>query len=165
MALPTTASLPASFRSAWSPRAPAPSLRDGFTTRTRYDIQVLAVDGDGNSSGFGYGKYTVYTAAEGTTAPSQPQRLTSPSGGYHRIELSWAPSTDDPGVTGYAVFRNDRRLATVTSTSYTDTLVACPSEYYVQAIDGDGSLSAPSARVWFPVPFWRRATVLRPLCA
>ena len=137
-------------RSASSPRASRSFTVDGLPSRTRFDLQVLAVDGDGNISGFGYGTYTVYTAAAGTTAPSQPQRLISPAGSYRRVELSWAPSTDDSGVAAYAVYRNNRQIATVTSTSYTDTLVGCSSEYYVQAIDGDGSLSAPSARIVVP---------------
>jgi len=124
----------------------------GLPTRTRYDLQVLAVDGDGNMSGLGYGKFTDYTAAAGTTAPSQPQLLNSPAGRYHHVELTWAPSTDDRGVAAYSVFRNNRQIATVASTSYTDTLVGTWSEYYVQAIDTDGSLSAPSTRVGFPAP-------------
>ena len=129
----------------------------GLPTRTEYDLQLVAVDGDGNSSSFAKGLYPVYTAAEGTTAPSQPQHLISTSGSYGHVTLSWAPSTDDRGVAAYDVFRNNRLVAQVTSTTYTDTLVLGATEYYVQAVDTDGSLSAPSARVWFPAPLYASA--------
>lgn len=125
---------------------------EGLPTRTQYDIQVVSVDADGTMSDFAYGTYTVYTAASGTSAPSQPKRLFSGAGTYSHVELSWAPSTDDGGVAGYDVYRNNRRIATVTGTSFTDASVGSASEYYVQAVDGAGSLSAPSMRVWFPAP-------------
>jgi chitodextrinase len=124
----------------------------GLPTRTKVNVQVLAVDGDDNPSSFSLGTYPVYTAAAGTIAPSQPRHLVSPAGSFGHVELSWAPSSDDRGVDHYAVYRNNRRIATVTTTSYTDTLVRCASEYYVQAVDADGSLSAPSDRVWFSPP-------------
>ena len=124
----------------------------GLPTRTKYDLQLLAVDGDGNNSPLWSGLYTVYTAAAGTTAPSQPQHLISTSGSYSHVVLSWDPSTDDRGVAGYDIYRNNREIGHSTSTSFTDTVVGGSSEYYVQAVDTDGSLSAPSARVWFPPP-------------
>ena len=126
---------------------------DGLPSRTRIDLQVLAVDGDGNVSSIAGGTYTVYTAAAGTAAPTQPGRFLSTAGSFGRVELSWAASSDDGGVAAYAVYRNNRRIATVTSTSFVDRLAACPSQYHVQAIDADGSLSAPSHRTWFPAPY------------
>ncbi|HZD97329.1 MAG TPA: Ig-like domain-containing protein, partial [Micromonosporaceae bacterium] len=124
----------------------------GLTTRTEYDLQLVAVDGDGNSSNFWQGLYPVDTAAAGTTAPSQPQHLISTAGSFGHVTLAWAPSTDDRGVATYDVYRNNRLVAQVSSNSYTDTDVLGATEYFVQAVDTDGSLSAPSARVWFPAP-------------
>lgn len=124
----------------------------GLPTQTEYDVQPVAVGGDGNSSNFWSGQYAVYTAAAGTTAPSQPHHLISTSGSFSRVALSWDPSTDDRGVVGYDVYRNNRKIARVASNSYTDTVVLRATEYYVQAVDTDGSLSAPSDRVWFPAP-------------
>jgi chitinase len=124
----------------------------GLPTRTRYDLQILAYDRDGNYSNWGLGRFTVYTAAAGTSAPSQPTQLMSTAGAAGRIDLSWHASTDDKGVAGYDIYRDNRKLTTVTGTSFSDTHVAGNSEYYVQAVDTDGSLSAPSARVWFLIP-------------
>jgi chitodextrinase len=125
----------------------------GLPTRTRYDVQIFAYDRDGNWSSVGDGKLTVYTAAAGTTAPSRPQQFISTAGLAGRVALSWAPSTDDRGVARYDVYRNNRKLGSTTSTSFTDTTVIMSGEYYVQAVDTDGSLSPPSPRVWFIVPF------------
>jgi chitodextrinase len=124
----------------------------GLPTRTRYDVQIFAYDRDGNWSSVGGGKLTVYTAAAGTTAPSQPRQFISTAGVAGRIDLSWAPSTDDRGIARYDVYRNNRKLGSTTSTSFTDTTVIMSGEYYVQAVDTDGSLSPPSSRAWFIVP-------------
>jgi fibronectin type 3 domain-containing protein len=124
----------------------------GLGTRTQLNLQVIAVDGDGNWSDTSSGKYTVYTGAQGATPPSQPQRLVSIAGSFHRVTLSWAPSTDPAGVAGYYVYRNTRQIATVSGTSYTDTDVESGAQYYVQAFDAAGSLSAPSLAPWFLSP-------------
>jgi chitodextrinase len=124
----------------------------GLHTRTRYDLQIFAYDRDGNWSSVGGGKLSIYTAAAVTTAPSQPQQFISTAGLAGRIDLSWAPSTDDRGIARYDVYRNNRKLGSTTSTSFTDTSVIMSAEYYVQAVDTDGSLSPPSWRVWFIVP-------------
>ena len=121
---------------------------NGLATRTELDLQVTAYDGDGNSSSAG-GAYTVFTGAQGTSPPSQPQRFVSTAGTYHSVALSWAPSTDDNGVDHYDVYRNSRLIGSTTSTSYTDTNAGGSGQYYVQAVDGAGSLSAPSTRIWF----------------
>jgi chitodextrinase len=137
----------------------------GLPTMTRYDLQVVAVDSDGNTSSSALGSYPVYTAASGTTAPSQPKHLISPSGGFHRVELTWEPSSDDRGVARYLVYRNNRRIASVTSTSYTDVMVGAPAEYYVQAVDTDGSLSAPTSRASFPAAYSANADASSPSAA
>lgn len=124
----------------------------GLPTRTQLNLQITAVDGDGNASDRSSGRYSVYTAAQGTNPPSQPLRLVSTAGTYHSVSLSWSPSTDDNGVAGYYVFRNSRQIATVSGTTYTDTDVAASAEYAVQAFDANGSLSAPSLELWFKSP-------------
>jgi hypothetical protein len=123
---------------------------DGLATRTRFDLQVVAVDGDGNMSAGT--SYTVYTAAAGTSAPTQPQHLVASAAKYGRLDLSWTASTDDRGVAGYDIYRNNRKIATVTSNSFSDTTAVGTPQYFIQAVDGDGSLSAPSNRVSFSVP-------------
>jgi chitodextrinase len=139
------------------PRCLVPASVRSFTvdelpTRTRYDFQVLAVDGDGNTSDFAFGTYTVYTGASGGTPPSQPRHLISPAGRYLHVDLAWEPGAAGGLVDHYVVYRNNRRIGSVTSPSFTDNVVIASSQYYVQAVGADGSLSAPSPRVWFPAP-------------
>ncbi|MFL5797024.1 MAG: Ig-like domain-containing protein [Actinomycetota bacterium] len=133
----------------WLPASKTSLTATGLPTRTHYDVQVIPVDGDGNFSS--PVPYPVSTGALGDSPPSRPDLLLSPTGTATHTDLSWTASADDRGVTGYDVFRNNRRIARVTSTSYTDPIGGC-HEYYVQAVDGDGSLSPPSPRVWFLGP-------------
>jgi chitodextrinase len=119
----------------------------GLPTQTEYDIQVVAVDGDGNMSPIQI-SLPVFTAAAGDVPPTRPTQLAS-SGSYGSLALSWQPSTGGSGI-GYRVYRDNRQVAVVTTPSYTDTTSTSPSEYYVQAFDEAGSLSQPSPRVWLP---------------
>ena len=133
----------------WLPASMKSLRATGLPTRTRYDVQVIPVDGDGNFAS--PLPYPVFTGALGDSPPSRPDLLYSPTGTAARTDLSWTPSTDDRGVTGYDVYRNNRRIARVASTTYSDP-IGGSHEYYVQAVDGDGSLSPPSPRVWFLGP-------------
>jgi fibronectin type 3 domain-containing protein len=79
-----------------------------------------------------------------TAAPTAPTNLvaTSPSG--YEVDLSWTPSTDDVGVTGYDVYRNDQLIASIgPGSSYADKSVSpiMPYTYKVQAKDAAGNLS------------------------
>ena len=81
-----------------------------------------------------------------TTPPSVPAGLTAATASQNSINLSWQPSTDNVGVTGYDIYRNGVLLATTTGTSYTDTTVAQGSsyQYAVAAFDAAGNVSAQS---------------------
>ncbi len=53
------------------------------------------------------------------------------------MKLSWAAATDDKGVKNYDVLRDGKKVATVTTTSYTDTGLSAGTDYSytVQARD------------------------------
>ena len=79
-----------------------------------------------------------------TTAPSAPSGLTATTTSPFAVALAWAGSTDNIGVTGYAVFRDGVLLASVGAiTSYTDTTVLAGSThtYGVWAVDLAGNVS------------------------
>jgi hypothetical protein len=59
------------------------------------------------------------------------------------IGLRWDPSADNVGVTGYRIYRNGTRIATVTSTSYDVTGLTCGTSYTIglTAIDAAGNES------------------------
>lgn len=81
-----------------------------------------------------------------TTAPTPPTNLRSTSANT-AITLSWTASTDDVAVMGYTVYRDGTKLRTTTSTTITDTGLARRTRYsyMVEAYDGAGNRSSPSA--------------------
>ena len=82
--------------------------------------------------------------------PAAPSNL-RPAVRRRRIQLSWTASTDNMGVAGYSVWRNNTLLATTTSTStsYQDLAVTVGATYtyFVTARDSAGNISAPSSTV------------------
>jgi chitodextrinase len=114
----------------------------GLPTQTRYDLTIYVVNADGNWAGSD--ATTVYTAPAGATAPAQPQRLYSSSGSFSGANLSWTAAS---GATAYQIFRNNRPLATVSGTSFTDPTPG-NHEYFVEAVGDSGALSPPTARAW-----------------
>ncbi len=83
-------------------------------------------------------------------APTTPGNLalTEPSSG--QIRLGWTASTDNVGVTGYVVYRNNAVVTTVAGNvlTFTESQPASATvEYYVRARDAAGNQSAESNRV------------------
>jgi len=86
------------------------------------------------------------TDKEAPTIPSRPMtsNITSNS-----ITFSWASSTDNIGVVGYKIFRNDIQISSATSTSYEDNNLT-PSTLYtytLSAFDAAGNISAKSGDI------------------
>jgi hypothetical protein len=87
-----------------------------------------------------------------TPEPSAPANLVATAIGVSQVHLSWTASTDNVGVTGYLVQRQDPgsrsfvRVGTTTGTSYTDTGLAEGSNYSYRVLvsDATGSLKAYS---------------------
>lgn len=82
-----------------------------------------------------------------TTAPSVPNSLIATAVSEKQVNLSWAPSTDNVGVTGYKVFRNGTQVSTATTTAYSDTNLAplTSYSYTVSAFDAAGNSSVQSS--------------------
>jgi glucose/arabinose dehydrogenase/chitodextrinase len=88
-----------------------------------------------------------------TTAPSAPANVTATATSNSQINLSWAASTDNVGVTGYQIERcqgasctNFVLITTATGTTYNNAGLA-PSTLYryrVRATDAAGNFSAYS---------------------
>jgi len=78
-------------------------------------------------------------------APTVPGGLVASAESPTRVNLSWSASSDNVGVAGYTVFRNDVEIATVTgATSFSDTGLspATSYRYTVAAFDAAGNVSA-----------------------
>ena len=84
-----------------------------------------------------------------TQPPSAPANLVATAIGVSQVHLSWTASTDNVGVTGYLVERQDPgnpsfvQVGTSTGTSYNDTALAAGSSYSyrVRATDAAQNLS------------------------
>ncbi|HYI33596.1 MAG TPA: delta-60 repeat domain-containing protein [Glaciibacter sp.] len=88
-----------------------------------------------------------------TQAPSSPSGLSataSPGGDV----LTWTGSTDNRGSVSYQVLRNDRVVATASSTTVTLPTADAGTKYFVRAADptGNWSASTPAKTVTAPEP-------------
>lgn len=84
------------------------------------------------------------------TPPSTPLNVQTPSKTWNSISLTWSPSTDNIGVTGYNVYASGTDLLqSTTSTSITLTGLKEATLYNltVRAKDAAGNLSAASANL------------------
>jgi chitinase len=77
------------------------------------------------------------TTVPGDNPPSTPGTPTASAITDTSVNLSWSAATDDKGVKNYDVLRGDTLVATVTTTSYTDTGLTAGADYSytVQARD------------------------------
>jgi len=82
-----------------------------------------------------------------TTVPDAPTDLTATVLRSGQTRLAWTSSTDDVGIAGYRVYRNDVLLATTAGTTYTVKRARGTFSYFVVAFDAAGNVSAPSATV------------------
>ncbi len=90
------------------------------------------------------------------TAPSVPANVTATATSAPAVTVAWSASTDNVGVTGYDVYRNGGKVATVggSVTSWQDTSVAASTTYTyaVDAFDAAGNISALSPGVAVTTP-------------
>ncbi|TSE08509.1 endonuclease [Aquimarina algiphila] len=84
-----------------------------------------------------------------TQAPSVPGNLVSNSTTQTSTVLSWNTSTDNVGVTGYDIYRNNTFLASATTTSYSASGLTANTTYSfsVRAKDAAGNISASSSTI------------------
>lgn len=104
-----------------------------------------------NTSGTVLDSGTIACAKKGpdTQAPSVPSGLTATAASATQVNLAWQASTDNVGVQGYTIYRDNSVIGTVpgSSLSYVDN-TAMPSttySYTVDAFDLAGNHSAPSS--------------------
>ncbi|RKG92820.1 DNRLRE domain-containing protein [Corallococcus terminator] len=113
------------------------------------------------------GKYTTLVSSEGsanvpqldvtpsgggtgdTQPPTVPANLTATATSSSQINLGWSAASDNVGVTGYALYRNNAFLKNVSETSTSDTGLSASTtySYSVRAQDAAGNASASSVTV------------------
>lgn len=119
-----------------------------------YEYKIAACDSLGACSDFSnVASVTVGTSSLGadTTAPSMPSGFMADSISTSQVNLSWGPSTDNMGVSGYKVYRNSVYFATLSSGAYSYSDMSVYSgmtySYYVIAYDAAGNHSSPSSAI------------------
>jgi uncharacterized repeat protein (TIGR01451 family) len=125
----------------------------GLTSSTSYTYRVRATDAAGNFSGYSNTSTTSTPAPVDTQPPTNPTSLVSSAISSSRIDLTWAGSTDNVGVTAYRIERcqgagcaNFAETGTSTTTTYSDLALTGSTSYSyrVRATDAAGNLSAYS---------------------
>ena len=120
----------------------------GLTPSIHYTFEVVAVDRAGNISA-GSGSVDVSTPAD-TTPPTAPSNVKATSVTATAATLTWTASTDDVGVTGYAVLRKDGGSwtqvgePTATTLALTGLTAGTAYTFEVVAKDGTGHQSSPT---------------------
>lgn len=81
--------------------------------------------------------------------PTAPTNLSVAAKSLTTVSLIWSASSDDVGVTGYEIYRNDIEVDTCSNTSYLDTGLNPDStySYFVKAYDSADNKSSPSNTV------------------
>ena len=92
----------------------------GLTANTIYSYTVDAFDAAGNMSAESSTVQASTLPVADTIAPTVPTGLAATPISTSQIDLAWAASTDDTGVTGYSVRRNGVIVASPTGTSFSD---------------------------------------------
>jgi chitodextrinase len=135
----------------------------GLSPSTSYTYTVAAVDAAANVSGqSGSASATTLAPPPDTTPPTVPPNLTAIAASTSRIDLAWAASTDNVGVTGYKVYRAGVQVGISIGTSYSDIGLS-PSTVYsytVAAYDAADNSSAQSpAAVARTAALWTLASL------
>jgi hypothetical protein len=110
-----------------------------------YEITASAIDPLVAAHGAtGKGLYLL-SGAEGKQALTLTAATTTTTLKRGTVKLAWNAPTDDPRVTGYYVWRNGTQIASVTPTSFTQTIKQVGTyNFYVLAHDTKGTISGPS---------------------
>ncbi|MGW0121993.1 fibronectin type III domain-containing protein [Streptomyces sp. NPDC003327] len=86
-----------------------------------------------------------------TRAPTAPTGVTATAGSSTTVHVMWSAATDDRAVTGYAVYREGRKIKDLPATTLmTDVVGLAPAArhtFTVRARDAAGNVSPPSTAV------------------
>lgn len=95
-----------------------------------------------------------WTDIQPPTAPSGlAASTTAVTANTGSVQLAWTPSSDNKSVSGYDVYRDGSKIATVTLPAYTDPSLAnnATYTYLVMAFDAAGNRSVASSQLLVPL--------------
>jgi chitodextrinase len=118
------------------------------TTKITNGSHSLTANAYDSSNNVSSSSVVVNTSNGDTTPPSAPTSLRATAAAYNQVNLSWNPSTDNVGVSGYYIVKGGTTIAqtTGTGTGFTDSTVNASTSYsyQVMAYDAAGNSSALS---------------------
>ncbi len=128
-----------------------------LSNKTVY-YSILPVDANGASltgPNWTHSQNVSWSSQSDTTPPTTPSGLSAKAISGSQINLNWAASTDNIGVTGYKIYRSSTsstspvQIGTSSSNSFGVTGLSPNTSYtfYVAAYDATGNLSPKSASV------------------
>ena len=132
--------------------ATASYVDSNITAGTPYSYSVDAYDAAGNVSNT---SVVVGILAVNDSLPPSVPFAVAPLIGSSTIKVSWYPSVDAVGVSGYDVYRNGSQIATTASTSYLDTApITGENDYSIAAYNVSGVVSQTSTPIsaLYPAP-------------
>ena len=120
----------------------------GLACGRSYTFAVAAYDAAGNTSAQASRTASTSACTGDTSAPSTPSGLVATGSTETSVSLSWNTSTDDVGVAGYQVYRDDALVASTSTTSRTVSGLPCGTSYTfaVAAYDSAGNTSGQSSQ-------------------
>jgi len=128
----------------------------GLACGTTYALSVSAIDAALNYSLPLTTINAATSACSGadTTAPTAPGGFTASVQTGPKVVLAWTASTDNVGVVGYRIYRNNVLIGSTAGTTYTDTAVTAGSSYtyYARAYDLATNTSLPSSQPTVTIP-------------
>ncbi len=118
-------------------------------TFTRFRFSKEPISESGGDGDKGEVEDYMITVTASPSAPTAPGDLAATQSTQNAVSLSWSAATDDVGVEGYTIYRNDNELATTADLNYTDNTVAygITYSYAVSAYDADGYVSERTAAI------------------
>lgn len=123
----------------------------GLLSSSSYEYKIRAVSSNARSeySPAGAAGFAITTTVD-TQAPSKPASVKATQTGVSRVDISWAPSTDNSGVKDYVIYFGEDSVTTASSdTAFVLTTIPANGQYNitVKARDNSGNLSAASQGV------------------
>lgn len=136
----------------------SPAINSGLSTGAPdkdFDLHSRPQGGQVDIGAFEYGSSsnTSKNSAD-VTPPSAPLNLTSSISSSMTVQLSWDASSDNVGVTGYKIYRDNVGIGSTGETNFVDTSVAEGSTYayVVKAYDAANNYSDASNTVKVQTP-------------
>ncbi|MDY8134847.1 PKD domain-containing protein [Aquimarina sp. 2201CG5-10] len=120
-----------------------------YTTSGEYNVTLKV----SNATGSDIKTQTRYIQVTGgggdNQAPTTPQNLVASNITTSSLQLNWLASTDNVGVTGYEVYRDNILVSTIANTSYSDSGLTPDTlySYYIKAKDQAGNSSPSSTTI------------------